>query len=137
MAERITAGATAAFAVPLNDAGWELAGSELPEWDGDRSTGTVPIVAGAPVADVLLLARTGDGEVLVAVDRGDDGVGVAAQQPLDLTATVGAVTLTEAAGEVLADGAELRADCKRPSSMGCWRWRPIHWESARGPWRWP
>jgi alkylation response protein AidB-like acyl-CoA dehydrogenase len=70
----------------------------------------VPIVAGAPVADVLLvLARTADeGEVLVAVDRGDEGVEVAAQQPLDLTATIGAVTLSAATGEVLADGAALR-----------------------------
>ena len=48
------------------------------------------------------------GEVLVAVDRGDDGVDVAAQQPLDLSATVGAVTLSAATGEVLADGAALR-----------------------------
>ena len=119
VAERITAGATAAFAVPLNDAGWQLAGSALPEWDGDRLTGTVPIVAGAPVADVLLvLARAGDGEVLVAVDRGDDGVDVAAQQPLDLSATVGALTLTEAAGEVLADGPELRRGLQRARRDG-------------------
>ncbi len=75
------------------------------------ATGVVPIVAGAPSAEVLLvLARaTGnDGEVLVAVDPGDDGVEVEAHQPLDLTATVGALTLTGATGEVLADGAELR-----------------------------
>jgi len=49
-----------------------------------------------------------DGEVLVAVDPGGDGVDVAAHQPLDLTATVGALTLTAAAGEVVADGADLR-----------------------------
>ena len=110
VAERITAGATAAFVVPLRDTGWQTEGLELPQWDGERLTGAVPIVTGAPVADVLLvLARTADmGEVLVAVDRGDDGVDVAAQQPLDLSATVGAVTLSAATGEVLADGAALR-----------------------------
>ncbi|MGZ5393341.1 MAG: acyl-CoA dehydrogenase family protein, partial [Mycobacterium sp.] len=90
VAGRIAAGATAAFAVPLNDSGWQTEGPALPEWDGERLTGVVPIVAGAPVAEVLLvLARNGNGEVLVAVDRGDDGVDVAAQQPLDLSATIG------------------------------------------------
>jgi acyl-CoA dehydrogenase len=86
-------------------------GPDLPEWDGERLSGVVPVVAGAPAAEVLLvLARaTGDdGEVLVAVEAGGDGVEVVAQQPLDLTATVGALTLTEATGEVLADGADLR-----------------------------
>jgi acyl-CoA dehydrogenase len=120
VAERITAGATAAFAVPLRDAGWQTVGLELPQWDGERLTGAVPIVAGAPVADVLLvLARTADeGEVLVAVDRGDDGVAVAAQQPLDLSATVGAVTLSAATGEVLADGAALRLGLEHAGRHG-------------------
>jgi acyl-CoA dehydrogenase len=111
VAQRIAAGAPAAFAVPLHDSGWLTTGLELPEWDGERLTGVVPIVAGAPTAEVLLvLARaTGhDGEVLVAVDAGGDGVDSAAEQPLDLTATVGAVTLTDAPGEVLSDGADLR-----------------------------
>jgi acyl-CoA dehydrogenase len=108
VAERITEGATAAFAVPLCDEGWQTEGLELPEWNGERLTGTVPIVAGAPVADVMLvLARAAEGEVLVAVDRGDVGVDVEAQQPLDLSATVGAVTLSAVTGEVLADGAAL------------------------------
>jgi len=109
--QRITAGAAAAFAVPLHDAGWLTTGLELPEWDGARLSGVVPIVAGAPAAEVLLvLARAAghDGEVLVAVEPGGPGVDVAAHQSLDLTATVGAVTLTDAAGEVLADGADLR-----------------------------
>ena len=109
VAERITAGAMAAFAVPLGDTGWQTTGLELPGWDGMRLNGVVPIVAGAPAAEVLLvLARTADGEVLVAVDPGGDGVDVSAQQPLDLSATVGAVTLSYATGEVLADGADLR-----------------------------
>jgi acyl-CoA dehydrogenase len=111
VAQRIAAGAPAAFAVPLHDSGWLTTGLELPEWDGERLSGVVPIVAGAPTAEVLLvLARAAgqDGEVLVAVNPGGPGVDVAAHQPLDLTATVGAVTLTDATGEVLADGADLR-----------------------------
>jgi acyl-CoA dehydrogenase len=111
VAQRITAGACAVFAVPLHDAGWVTSGLKLPEWDGRRLNGVVPIVAGAPAAEVLLvLARTAghDGEVLVMVAPGDAGVDVTAHQPLDLTATVGAVALNEATGEVLADGADLR-----------------------------
>jgi acyl-CoA dehydrogenase len=111
VAQRIAAGAPAAFAVPLHDSGWLTTGLELPEWDGERLSGVVPIVAGVPTAEVLLvLARAAghDGEVLVAVDPGGPGVDVAAHQPLDLTATVGAVTLTDATGEVLADRADLR-----------------------------
>jgi acyl-CoA dehydrogenase len=111
VAQRITAGACAAFAVPLHDAGWVTSGLELPEWDGTRLNGVVPIVAGAPAAEVLLvLARTAghDGEVLVTVAPGDHGVDVTAHQPLDLSATVGALTLKDATGEVIADGADLR-----------------------------
>ena len=107
--ERITAGTAAAFAVPLHDGGWVTSGRELPEWNGTALDGVVPIVAGAPSAEVLIvLAREGTGEVLVAVDAAADGVDVAAHQPLDVTATIGAVTLTGAVGEVLADGAEAR-----------------------------
>ncbi len=119
VAGRIAAGATAAFAVPLDDYGWLTEGPQLPGWDGERLTGTVPIVAGAPVADVVLvLARTGYGEVLVAVNRGDDGVEVRPQQPLDLSATIGALILTAAAGEVLADGPDLRRGLQRARRDG-------------------
>lgn len=105
LVQRITAGAAAAFAVPVNDSGWVTSGSELPEWDGECLFGVVPVVAGAPSAEVLVvLARVADGEVLVAVDASADGVDVTAQQPLDLTATIGSVTLTAVDGEVLADG---------------------------------
>jgi alkylation response protein AidB-like acyl-CoA dehydrogenase len=107
--ERITAGAAAAFAVPLFDGGWVTSGRELPEWNGTALDGVVPIVAGAPSAEILIvLARNGTGEVLVSVDAAADGVDVAAHQPLDVTATIGAVTLNGATGEVLADGAEAR-----------------------------
>jgi acyl-CoA dehydrogenase len=111
VAQRITGGAAAAFAVPLHDSGWVTTGPELPQWDGRRLNGAVALVAGAPAAEVLLvLARAAghDGEVLVAVDPSSAGVHTTAHQPLDLTATVGALTLTDATGEVLADGADLR-----------------------------
>ncbi len=110
--ERIAAGSPAAFAVPLDDYGWLTTGLELPEWDGSRLTGAVSIVAGAPTADVLLVlarAADGNGEVLLAVDRADDSVDVVAQQPLDLTATVGSVTFSQASAEVIAGGDELLA----------------------------
>ena len=71
LVQRITAGAAAAFAVPVNDSGWVTSGPDLPEWDGAGLSGVIPIVAGAPNAEVLVvLARVagGDGEVLVAVD---------------------------------------------------------------------
>jgi alkylation response protein AidB-like acyl-CoA dehydrogenase len=105
LVQRITAGAAAAFAVPVNDSGWVTNGPELPEWDGERLSGVVPVVAGAPSAEVfVVLARVAGGEVLVSVDASADGVDVTAQQPLDLTATIGSVTLTAVDAEVLADG---------------------------------
>jgi alkylation response protein AidB-like acyl-CoA dehydrogenase len=110
LVQRITGGAVAAFAVPVNDRGWVTSGPELPEWDGAGLRGVVPIVTGAPHAELLVvLARRtgGPGEVLVAVDASADGVDVAAQQPLDITGTIGAVTLSGAAGELLADGTDV------------------------------
>ncbi|MDT5084272.1 MAG: hypothetical protein QOJ61_1315, partial [Mycobacterium sp.] len=106
LVQRITAGAAAAFAVPVDDSGWMISGPELPEWDGARLSGVVPIVAGAPNAEALVvLARIGGGgEVLVTVDASADGVDVTAYQPLDVSATIGSVTLTAAEGEVIADG---------------------------------
>ncbi|MDT5078262.1 MAG: hypothetical protein QOJ80_2899 [Mycobacterium sp.] len=106
LVQRITSGAPAAFAVPLDDGGWVMSGQQLPEWNGVALNGAVPLVAGAPSAEVLIvLARNVSGdEVVVAVDASADGVTVAAQQPLDLTATIGSVTLTGVAGELLADG---------------------------------
>ncbi|HEY1841676.1 MAG TPA: acyl-CoA dehydrogenase family protein, partial [Mycobacterium sp.] len=107
LVQRITGGTTAAFAVPVNHSGWVTSGPELPEWDGVGLHGVVPIVAGAPHAEVLVvLARLagGAGDVVVAVEASGDGVDVTARQPLDLTATIGSVTLNAAEGEVLADG---------------------------------
>jgi acyl-CoA dehydrogenase len=108
LVQRITGGAAAAFAVAVNDSGWATSGPDLPEWDGTALEGVVPLVAGAPVAEVLIvLARAADREVLVAVDAAADGVDVAAHQPLDITGTIGAVTFCRAAGEVLADGTDV------------------------------
>jgi acyl-CoA dehydrogenase len=110
LVQRITGGTAAAFAVPVNDSGWVTNGGELPEWDGRCLDGVVPIVAGAPHAEILVvLARVaaGPGEVLVAVEASADGVDVTAHQPFDVTATIGSVTLTAARGEVLADGNEV------------------------------
>lgn len=111
LVKRIVSGSPAAFAVPIDDSGWVTSGSDLPRWDGSRLSGLIPVVAGAPVADVLfVLSRTddADGEVLVAVDPGDDAVVITPQQPLDLTATVGSVAFNGAGGEVLAAGGDLR-----------------------------
>ncbi|WP_375484239.1 acyl-CoA dehydrogenase family protein [uncultured Mycobacterium sp.] len=111
IAKRIAAGTPAAFAVPLNDSGWVTAGPELPQWDGKRLSGQLPLVAGAPLAEILLvLAGTPDsaGEVLLGVDPRDEAVVVTAQQPLDLTATIGSVALSDAAAEVLCTGSHLR-----------------------------
>lgn len=107
--QRIAAGAPASFAVPLDDAGWITTDAQLPRWDGASLSGQLPLVAGVPGAEILLvLAALADREVLVAVDPADDGVTIEAQQPLDLTATVGSVTFTAACGDVLADGDDLR-----------------------------
>jgi acyl-CoA dehydrogenase len=106
VAARIVAGSPAAFVVPLTESGWETAGSALPEWNGQTVTGAVALVPGAPDAAVLLvLARTADGTpALLAVQPGADGVRVDAEQPLDLTATIGAVTFTAAKAEELGAG---------------------------------
>ncbi|EUA35939.1 acyl-CoA dehydrogenase, N-terminal domain protein [Mycobacterium avium subsp. avium 2285 (R)] len=101
---RIAGGERAAFVVPVDDHGWVLHGPELPTWDGEVLTGLVPVVVGAPAADVLIvLARTddGQGDVLVAVEPGAAGVEVMAHQPLDLTATIGAVSFEGARGTLL------------------------------------
>ncbi|MET0704743.1 MAG: acyl-CoA dehydrogenase family protein, partial [Mycobacterium sp.] len=107
---RISGGARAAFVVPVHDSGWITDGLELPEWDGQGLTGSVPVVSGAPVAEVLLVLARGrdDGIVLAAVDPGARGVTVAAQEPLDLTSTIAAVSLSGAPAEILADGDRLQ-----------------------------
>ena len=109
VAERIAGGAPAAFAIPLDDGGWVTTGACLPDWDGGYVIGQLPLVIGAPDAEVLLvLASSGGGEALLLVDPAGAGVTVEPEEPLDLTAAVGSVTLDKAAGEVLADGEDVR-----------------------------
>ena len=120
VAERIAGGAPAAFVIPLDDAGWVTAGVRLPRWEAALLSGQVPLVIGAPDAEVLLvLASSDSGEALVAVKPASEGVTVETEQPLDLTATVGSVTFDGVAGHVLADGEELsRAlECARPRAL--------------------
>jgi len=108
LAQRIAGGAPAAFAVPLDDGGWVTADEALPRWDGTALHGESPLVPGAPDAELLLvLAASGDGPVLVAVPRNAGGLTVTAEQPLDLTSTVGAVRFARTVGDVVADGARL------------------------------
>ncbi|EUA30613.1 acyl-CoA dehydrogenase, C-terminal domain protein [Mycobacterium xenopi 4042] len=78
---------------------------------GSRLTGTLPLIAGAPAAELLLvLAKETDSgnPVLVAVDPSDDAVDVVPHQPFDLTATIGSVTLHQASGELLGAGSAVR-----------------------------
>src|SRR5690606_38059750 len=103
-ARTVVSGATAAFLAPVVDQGW-VTGSGLPVLDGGRLTGRIERVAGAPVADVLVVlatdAVTGD-RVLVSVQPAD--VTVTVQNSVDLTATVGIVTANGAPAAVLASG---------------------------------
>ncbi|MCB8913461.1 acyl-CoA dehydrogenase family protein [Rhodococcus rhodochrous] len=103
-ARTVVSGATAAFLAPVDDQGW-VTGSGLPVLDGGRLTGRIERVAGAPVADVLVVlatdAVTGD-RVLVSVQPAD--VTVTVQNSVDLTATVGIVTANGAPAAVLASG---------------------------------
>jgi acyl-CoA dehydrogenase len=119
--KRIASGAPAAFAVPLDDGGWVTQGADLPLWDGHRLTGIVPVVPGGPSAEVLLvLARfTSDGEpVLVVVEPGTDGLHVNPQQALDLTTTIATLSATDAAGQSIASGSELRAALRPAARWG-------------------
>lgn len=111
IAKRIIAGIPAAFAVPVNDCGWVTSGLDLPEWDGSQLCGLIPLVAGAPVAEVMLvLARTGEPgtEAIVSIDPADDTVVITPQQSLDLTSTIGSVAFNGAVGELVATGSQLR-----------------------------
>ncbi|MEU8892716.1 acyl-CoA dehydrogenase family protein [Streptomyces sp. NPDC048442] len=72
--------------------------------------GTLPGVADAATADVLLVPTT---QGLYAVDRAGDGVAVAPQIPLDLTRPLATVHLDGAAGTLLADAAQGEAAVRR------------------------
>lgn len=111
VARRIVSGVPAAFAVPLDDSGWRAATSDLPRWDGVRVSGKIPIVAGLPTAQTLLMLAsdaTSGQPVVLHVDPDSTGVSVEAHQPLDLTATIGSLSLTGAQASVLGQGPAVR-----------------------------
>jgi alkylation response protein AidB-like acyl-CoA dehydrogenase len=109
VAERIAGGAPAAFAIPIDDAGWVMTGDRLPHWDAALLSGRTPLVVGSPDAEVLLtLASSAKGTALLVVDPASEGVTIEAEQPLDLTASVGSVTFDEAGADALAEGEDVR-----------------------------
>jgi acyl-CoA dehydrogenase len=119
VAQRIVGGVPAALAIPLDDSGWVTSGPRLPDWDGASLTGHVSVVSGAPDAEVfLVLASASDGEVLVAVDAASDRLTVEADQPLDLTATVGTVTFAATPGEELLGGELVQRVLSRARARG-------------------
>ncbi|WP_280484374.1 acyl-CoA dehydrogenase family protein [Nocardia cyriacigeorgica] len=91
----LCAGATAALAAPVGDAGWVI-DDRLPLLSGRAVTGTVERVAGAPVAaHMVVLARDASGDpVLASVARED--VTVMPQPAVDVTGTIGTLTLDAA-----------------------------------------
>jgi acyl-CoA dehydrogenase len=103
---QLAAGTTVGVvAAPRGDLGWSVDAATVEALDdgsGLRLSGVVRAVPGAPWADLLVvLARTASGPVLAAVDAGE-GVEVEAAQPLDLTALLGDVILTQAPARLLA-----------------------------------
>ncbi|MGC5255699.1 acyl-CoA dehydrogenase family protein [Gordonia sp. DT218] len=97
-------GATAAFVVPVDDRGWAY-DAGLPALTGGVLNGVVDRVAGAPAAEVLVVAAhdADTGELrLVTVDGSASSVTV--QNSIDLTATVGVVAFADAPATVVASG---------------------------------
>lgn len=105
-AEIVIAGAPAAFVAGVEDRGWAV-GTRLPQLTDGTLTGTVERVAGAPVADLLVVvaedAETDD-VVLAVVDA--TAVAITVQTSIDLTATVGIVEFDRTPATVIASGAE-------------------------------
>ncbi|WP_280490245.1 acyl-CoA dehydrogenase family protein [Nocardia carnea] len=90
-AGRVIAGATAAFVAPVDDHGW-TADSGLPVYDGGTVTGVVERVAGAPVADLLVvLATDAAGGELVLATVEPAAAAITVQNSIDITSTVGIV----------------------------------------------
>lgn len=109
IASRIAGGEPAAVVVPRDDSGWVTTGALLPRWDSATVSGSVPLVAGAPDAAVLLVlvCNSAGTTALLAIDADADGVRVDAQEPLDLTTTIGTVHFCGAVAEPLGDGGSL------------------------------
>ncbi|MFD1812611.1 acyl-CoA dehydrogenase family protein [Rhodococcus gannanensis] len=107
-AEAVIDGATAVFVVPVDDRGWDR-DAVLPTYRSGTVTGVVERVAGAPVADVLVVLGTdaGTGDPVLATVTPED-VSITAQESIDITATVGIVHLDAAPATVIASGAAVR-----------------------------
>ena len=72
---------------------------------GTQATGTVPLVVDAPGADLLLVEAALDGEpAIVLVRTGDHGVTVTERSALDLSRSIGTVTLANTPATVLVVG---------------------------------
>ncbi|MFF0818649.1 acyl-CoA dehydrogenase family protein [Rhodococcus sp. NPDC003318] len=106
-ARTVIEGATAAFVAPVDDHGWAV-DHALPVFDGERLTGTVVRVAGAPAADVLVVlatdAATGDPVLATA---SSSGASIVVQNSIDITATVGVVGFDGTPATVVASGARV------------------------------
>ncbi|GAA3719092.1 acyl-CoA dehydrogenase family protein [Gordonia hankookensis] len=104
----VIAGARCAVAVAVDDFGWCLDDTAPTVTDGVL-TGVVDRVVGAPDAQILVVvARSADsGEVAVVVIEPADAM-VTRQDPLDLTSSVGAVSLDGVRGDVVAVGPQAR-----------------------------
>lgn len=106
-ARRVIAGSPAAFVVPFDDGGW-VTDSRLPTIHDGRLTGAVARVAGAPVAEVLVVLAVDSGtEELVLATVEPEDVSRSDQESIDITATVGTVSFAEARCAVVVRGADV------------------------------
>jgi len=86
-ARRVVDGAKVAVVVGLDDSGW-IVDERTPMLSGGVLSGTVERVRGTGDAELLVVIAQDNTVVVVDADR----AGIAAQDAVDLTATVGAVT---------------------------------------------
>lgn len=120
VAEAVIKGATAAFVAPVDDGGW-VCDTDLPVCAAGRLTGVVERVAGAPVADILVVLATDavTGELLLAtVEPGDASITV--QNSIDITATVGIVGMDATPATVVSVGtivADALASARRVAQL--------------------
>ncbi|MYR06889.1 acyl-CoA dehydrogenase [Gordonia sp. SID5947] len=107
-AGQVIAGARSAVVVPADDSGWRVDGAVPTICDGVL-TGVVDRVVGALDAQVLVVvARTSDtGEAAVVVVDHVDAV-ITHQAAVDLTSSVGAVSLDGVRGRVVATATQAR-----------------------------
>lgn len=112
-ARRVIGGIPAVFVIPIDDGGW-VTDAGMPTWKDGSLTGSVSRVAGAPVAEVLVVlaldADTGE-RILTTVEPAD--VERSDQESIDITATVGTVTFTGSPGDVIARGPEVDTALRR------------------------